>query len=380
MPVQDSLLIQVVPRLLPGRCGVSDQAVLLAEELRSGFGIDTAFAVVNSDQRCEVPYPVVHCPALNLLDTCLKLTAGRPGAVLVHLSGYGYSVDGAPADLAQALAGMRACGKFQIGVYFHELFASGMPWQSAFWHARRQQRVLRSVAALADLLVTNIGLSASWLERDLARHGRTAPALARLPVFSAIGETAQPRSIAEREPGLAVFGLPGSRKRAYRGLPSLGRTLRLLGIREIVDVGQECDAPSRVLGIPVRRMGELPAAEVAAVFSKLSFALVSYPPPCLAKSSVFASVCAQGTVPVLPKGFSGEWDGLRDGKQLVSPRTVDAVLASGLGECSRSAWRWYHQHRRAVHARLYAQWLNGRTAEHGTGTDAAALAAGVPGA
>ena len=40
------LLIQVVPRLKPGRCGLSDHAIALAQELDSAFAVRTAFVVL----------------------------------------------------------------------------------------------------------------------------------------------------------------------------------------------------------------------------------------------------------------------------------------------------------------------------------------------
>src|SRR5579863_1250839 len=125
-------LIQVVPRLTPTRCGVSDHAIALASELKASCGIDSAFVVLHSDERAEVPYPVAHCPQERLLDACIDLSGNRPTAVLVHLSGYGYSADGAPSLLATALKRVKANGRFRIAVFFHELHASGMPWTSAF--------------------------------------------------------------------------------------------------------------------------------------------------------------------------------------------------------------------------------------------------------
>ena len=96
------LLIQVVPRLQPGRCGVTDHVIPLAEELKAAFGIDTAFVVLNSEERCELQFQVVYCKPDRLLASSLELSGNKPGAMLVHVSGYGYSADGAPTVLAKA--------------------------------------------------------------------------------------------------------------------------------------------------------------------------------------------------------------------------------------------------------------------------------------
>jgi hypothetical protein len=61
---------------------------------------------------------------------------------------------------------------------------------------------------------------------------------------------------------------------------------------------------------------------------------------------------------VIALPFDGEVDGLKDGVHLISPRTVDAAIASGLDRCSRAAWQWYSQHRIHAHAATYAHWLN----------------------
>jgi glycosyltransferase involved in cell wall biosynthesis len=354
------LLIQVVPRLTPGRCGVSDQAALLARELKRKFAIDSAFVILNSKEGCDLSYPVVYCPPSQLLENCLRLTEGRSGALLVHLSGYGYSADGAPTLLADALRGVRASGRFRIAVYFHELFVGGMPWRKAFWFSRRQRRAVRRIVEEADLEVTSMRRHADWLECEPMRLCKTPVQL--LPVFSSAGETDEPAPPGSRDAALAVFGLPGSRRKSYNRLPSMGSMLRSLGIKEIIDVGPEFDIPSAVLELPVRRMGEQPEEGLADLFSRTAFGFVPHAPEGLAKSSIFASYCAHGMIPVLAESFSMEVDGLKDGIHVVSPQSVQTALESGLDSCSTAAWHWYSGHRLRAHAALYSRWLDQRSA------------------
>ncbi len=316
----DRLLIQVVPRLKPARCGVSDQAIMLAQELKAAFGIDTAFVVLNSNEACSLPYSMIHWPPAQLLETCLSLTEGRPGAILVHLSGYGYSADGAPTLLADALASVRTDGRFRIAVYFHELFATGMPWRSAFWHSRRQRNAVRRIAEGCDLLVTSSRYHADWLEREPVRQ--SAAPIQLLPVFSAVGETPAPTPVPQREPAIAVFGLAGTRQNAYKKMASQAGMLHDLGIKEILDIGPEFDAPRELNGIPVRRAGALAAPDLADLLSHSMFGFLPHDSALLAKSSIFAGYCAQGTIPVIGEPFLGEVDGLRDGVHVLSQRTV----------------------------------------------------------
>ena len=51
--------IQVVPQLAPGRNGVSDHATALADTLKSEFGIESAFAVLNNHEKSDVPYAFI---------------------------------------------------------------------------------------------------------------------------------------------------------------------------------------------------------------------------------------------------------------------------------------------------------------------------------
>lgn len=354
-PSIDPLLIQVVPWLRPGRCGISDHGIALAKELQAGFGVATDFVALNACSPDHLPFPVLQSEPENLLERCDSLSKGRPGAILVHLSGYGYSPDGVPARLAAALERVKASGRFRIAVYFHELFAVGPPWKSAFWHSRRQQRAVREIAGLCDLLVTNTRHHADWLEQQLGHSSGIL--LRRLPVFSTVGEAFEPASVARRSPAMAVFGLPGTRQSAYKQLDALGDMLQEIGIRQFLDIGPAFDTPLEVRGVAVKRMGELPVAEFPALLSSSMFGFVHHPSFCLAKSSIFASYCAQGVIPVIAEAFRGEVDGLTDGLQLVSPRTAASARAAGWEACSRAAWSWYMPHRVRRHAEEYAKWM-----------------------
>lgn len=347
------LLIQVISQLRPTRCGVSDYALSLARELESCFGIDTAIAVVNSTEPCQSRYPRIYRPQTELLEICRSLSEGGPGTVLVHLSGYGFSRDGAPSVLAESLSRVKESGQFQIAVYFHELYATGMPWRSAFWHSKRQKAAVRAIAATCDLLVTNTGRHAEWLERETVRHAKFP--IQRLPVSSNVGEADELTPFARRRLAMVVFGMAATRRKAYQRLRSMASVVRKLRIEEILDVGPEFNAPAQAIGIPVRRMGILPELDLGRLLSECRFGLVQHAPHGLAKSGVFAGFTAHGTVPVLGEPFAGSIDGLQDGVHLISPRTFEAASESGLDRCAAAAWQWYKEHRIHAHAACYAR-------------------------
>jgi hypothetical protein len=349
------MLIQVVAQLRPELCGVTDHALLLAQELEASFGISSAFVVLNSNERCDLPYPVIYSSPSGLLEACDDLGKGRQAAILVHYSGYGYSTDGAPLMLADAVGRVSDCKRFRIGIYFHELFATGMPWTSAFWYSGRQQRVARRLTKDCDLIATNLEHHARWLAMQAGPDG--ASSLQTLPVFSNIGESSALTAVNERRRSLCVFGLAGTRRKSYERLLRLGDMLNDLGVEEIVDIGPGDEGPSSVGKLQVKRMGVLPAAELAGLLAKSMFGFVPHPAFCLAKSGIFAGLCAHGTIPVLPKSFSGEVDGLNDGVQVLSPRTAQSALDAGLERCSAAAWHWYSKHALRVHAATYSRLL-----------------------
>jgi glycosyltransferase involved in cell wall biosynthesis len=374
MAPTNRLLIQVVAQLMPAQCGVSDHAILLAQELETTFGIKSAFVILNSTEPCNVQLPKIYCAPSQLLEAALSLSNGQAGTLLVHLSGYGFSTDGAPTLLADALANVRASGKFKIIVYFHELFATGMPWRSAFWYSHRQRRALREIAEESNLLVTNCRYHAAWLEREPVRQPGSSVEV--LPMFSNVGEALERTSTALRAPSMVVFGLAVTRQRAYKALSDLGSMLKDLGIEEVLDIGPPCDAPLELSGIPVRSIGSLAAADLDRLFSKTMFGFVPHSSFVLAKSGIFAGYCAHGVIPVLAESFSGEADGLMDGVHLVSPQTAKSAQASGLDHCSAAAWHWYREHRVRVHAELYAQHLAQPTVQEESTEIAGALGSG----
>lgn len=354
MPAKDKLLIQVLGRLLPGECGISDHALALAVELRQEFGINTGFVVLDSTNTSHPRFPVAHCTPAELLSTCASMSP-EGGTVLLQYSGYGFSPDGAPFALADAMAEVHASGMFRSAVYFHELYASGMPWRSAFWHSYRQREVLRRLTKHCDVIITNLGVHAAWLQRE-GMQGRGTPILC-MPVFSNLGESAAPTPLTSREPKMVVFGLAGTRRRSYESLASFKSVINRLGVDEILDVGPPFDAPAEICDIAVKRMGLMAAEDLAGVLANSRFGFVPHSSICLAKSGIFAGLCAHGTVPILARPFDGEVDDLKDGVHLVSSRTAEAAIANGLESCSDAAWKWYSHHRLRTHAQTYSRLL-----------------------
>ncbi|WP_420238872.1 hypothetical protein ACOBR2_04550 [Telmatobacter bradus] len=348
---KNQTLLQIVPRILPGQCGVSDHALTLADELQRSFQIETVFIALNQQNPLG---GAISCKASQLEELCNIYRERGAVSILVHLSGYGYAASGIPAELAKAFASIQSSRRFRSAVYFHELFARGWPWQKAFWYSRGQRLAVRQIAESCDLALTNIELNARWLhsEPKLRCEGVSIH-----PVFSTIGETATPLPFAQRSQSLIVFGLSGSRQKAYRHLLQMEQTLHHLQIKKILDIGPGFVPPENLHGIPVHRLGQIPSQQVAEHIAHARFGFVPHEPRCIAKSSIFAAYCAYGTIPLLMEPFSTRIDQLQDGLNVISMKSASLMDTAAVIRCGQKAFEWYSGHNLYSQAAFYAQWM-----------------------
>jgi hypothetical protein len=158
-----------------------------------------------------------------------------------------------------------------------------------------QRRIAAAVARTSDALVTSLDLYARRIGPAAAPE-KTAVT----PVFSTVGEPREVPPLASRARRLVLFGGRGARARAYGELRrELLASCRSLGIEEIADVGPPLERPEdSVDGVPVRRRGVLPAAEVSRLLLGSLAGFVAYPAFFLPKSTIFAAYCAHGVLPV----------------------------------------------------------------------------------
>lgn len=265
-------LIQIVPRLPPAVEGVGSHAEALAGALAARFGVETRF-----------------------LTSVDALGEEEDAPVLLHYANYGYHSRGCPTWLIEDLSRWRQRGGGRrLITLFHEVWATGPPWRSSFWLAPVQRCLAAALVRLSSGMVTSLELYG----RMIRPWAGTKP-IQVTPVFSTIGEPAEVPPFTGRAPRMAVFGGAGVRSRAWgRELPALVAACRELGIEEITDVGPPAGAPDRVGAIPVRSLGILPAREVGALLAGSRAGFLSYPPPFLPKSTIFAAYCAHGATPV----------------------------------------------------------------------------------
>ncbi|HSS76414.1 MAG TPA: glycosyltransferase family 1 protein [Thermoanaerobaculia bacterium] len=339
-----SRIVQIVPRLPPPFEGVGSFAQGLASALLAGPGIASHLLAAGPGT------PGAEPEAQAFADRLEREAGADP--VLLHYVGYGYQARGCPGWLVDGVEAWKSGGRRRLVTLFHEVYATGPPWRSSFWMSPAQRRLAARLAALSDGRVTSLAL-----------YRRRLPGLevAVIPVFSTVGEPAAVLPLAARARRLVVFGGPGGRARAYNGHgEKLAETCRALDLEEVWDIGPlgppgNAAGPTEVAGRPLKRLGELPAAEVNAVLAESLAGFVAYPPRFLAKSTVFAAYCAHGMLPLCSATAQDE-----DADEVPpcwEPHRHSAALEE-IQALAGQALTWYRGHTAAVHAALYRELLS----------------------
>ena len=278
----------------------------------------------------------------------------EPICLVVHYSGYGYAPRGLCGWLNQELAAARQHFglRLSIVVMFHELYASGPPWRSAFWLQGRQERIAAQLANLSDVTMTNTGVHARWLEQHLGHRCVTV-----WPVFSNVGEPLSLAPHGARARRLVVFGSESTRRRALQQVHRHLSQLADLGIDELVEVGAGSGVGNWPPRLRASFAGRLEESALGDLLAQSAFGLIEYPLHCMGKSTVFAAYAAHGCV-ILNAGTSSDAaDGLTPGEHFLSldPRRRGVPKAEELRRIALNAKGWYDQHTLAVQAAALAQ-------------------------
>lgn len=282
---------------------------------------------------------LVHLSKENVADW----KVGSDDTVVLQLSGYGFDKRGAPLWLIREIEGRRKHIK-TFGVFFHELYAFGPPWSSAFWLSPVQRHIARRLARMSDFWMTSREGSAQWL-RQVAGDKPHAV----LPVFSTIGE---PDSVATtRLSRMVVFGSAGLRQATYQAAGNRLFEWARQASLEIHDIGAPVTDARLLEALRVNGVvqhGRLDDRAVRTLMQDALFGLLAYPVEYVAKSSVFAAYCAHGICPVLISNRYVQADGLVAGSHyLPGMPGID-----GMGQAKivgQVAWEWYQPHSVAGH-------------------------------
>ena len=279
---------------------------------------------------------------------------GRPCAVILHFSGYGFDPRGLCLWLLREVEAARQQlgDRLHLVTMFHELYASGPPWGSAFWLSPVQAWIARRLARLSDVLWTNTELHGRWLRQQVG----DSVAIEVQPVFSTVGEPAETPPARGRVPRLIVFGSPSTRRRALDRLPRHAETMHRLGITEVIEVGSGSATPWPEGALSVRFAGRLAIAELRELLETSAWGLIDYPPKYLGKSTVFAAYAVHGCVSLNTADAGVDSDGLKDGRHFLTlvPDALIAPTAQARQAIATAARQWYAQHTAARQAAAFA--------------------------
>jgi hypothetical protein len=271
---------------------------------------------------------------------------------LIHYSGFGFAKRGAPLWLLDKISSDR--GHIEsLGIFFHELYAFGPPWRSAFWLSPAQRYIARRLAETSDYWITNRDESAKWLSRFAEEKPHRV-----LPVFSNVGETGDCANPRRRK--AVVFGSEPVRVATYRAAgPALFSWARQQDI-ELHDIGPHIGDSAvleRLTNAGVVRHGRLEVEMVTKHLSESMAGVLAYPTDYVAKSGIFAAYCAHGLAPILISRRYGPSDGLIPGTHYypgLPPQLVDSTQ-NGI---RAAAWQWYQPHASAAHTSTFRSLLD----------------------
>jgi hypothetical protein len=237
---------------------------------------------------------------------------------------------------------------------FHELYASGPPWTSAFWLRPVQIHLAKSVACLSDECIVSSDNFFSELKRmvpDARVQLHPVPSGLEEPSLSS-------NQIVHRDPHRwAIVGGTALVQRSLRSFRRLirripdsiaPRTLFVLGGNEnpvtrslVVDLAVQSDYHPRIAAI-----------EASEILRTCSFAWFDYfhrpdvESSVILKSSAFAAACAHAVIPVFPhrgSAISLGSDRL-PGPFFVEPDRSEIPDAHGRAEIASDIYDWYQRH------------------------------------
>jgi hypothetical protein len=352
-------LIQVVARgAAAAPDGIADYALALARALRDYGSVNTVFlsgtpsAHTTKAQDDWRTVCVATRQAQPLANTIQSLSAEiRACGVILHFSGYGYQKRGVPLWLARGLRiWRRRAGRVPLLTIFHELYASGRPWQSAFWVSPLQKQIARSILNLSSAAITPTDFYRKCLT---AWGGDRSIEITTMPVFSNVGESGCGSAPRTRSAAAVVFGLAGVEDRLF-GIyrTDLERLVAAMGIEKIFDVGPRFSpVPRTVAGVPVISKGVLPQGAVSELLQRARFGFIAYPLDFIGKSGVFAAYAAHGVIPIVLSDKQGAFDGLQSARHFLDGLRLGMFAGTpDLALVQRNLFSWYTSHSLKVQA------------------------------
>jgi hypothetical protein len=368
MSIRHDCVLQIVPHLPGTFDGVGDYALNLARGLSVDHGINTTFLVSGKTSATfKDGYRIIS--GLNG-NACAEL-AREHEHVILHYVNYGYQARGVPFLLRAFVKQLRPQLRGRWVTTFHELYASGPPWTSAFWLRPFQIRIAYDmIDASTSCVVSNAPIEKAIKAHDAGKR------IHFVPVMSNFGEPA----LTDFRPASSTrWAICGGTALVARSLQLFERLcskipeefaplhLDVVGGREDVAIVTVLDRLKRTHpALKVHRYAEVGIDLASEVLRQSCFGFIDYFgggkvwPGMLLKSTAFAAFCAHGVIPVLshqeePIAVGGH--ALPEAYFLTSG-TMNFPALAQVPEIRRQVYDWYHAHAASQRAaRVYAEAL-----------------------
>jgi len=339
-------ILQIVPGFPPTVDGLGDYAYQLGRQLRADGAAKSCYLVADLQAARSTPFDDFSVATLSVRSG-EALTAAMEDAaceiVILHYVGYGYAQRGCPGWLLNGVNQWKQRHReSKLFTVFHELYASGPLWSSAFWLSTMQKQLCKSLYFLSDYSMTSTHCFSTQLNQW--KHNKE---LITLPVFSNIGEIEAPALLCDRTRKLIVFGSRASRTHAYlQNRHSINCVCRTLDIDEIWDIGPKVELEiKKIANVKVTAFGKLPAGEVSQRLQQAVAGFYDYTPGYWAKSGIFAAYCAHGVLPVSAQNARPDKEGFAADEICWSATAENQNLTGGAAqEIATAAHEWYSAH------------------------------------
>lgn len=350
-------VLQIVPRSPGSPDGVGDYALTLARKLFAGYGYKTTFAAHETTSAIIADgFEIV--PLASLAPN--GLLPRENDHVILHFVNYGYQKRGVPFWLLPILRNIRSQCPGNWLTVFHELYASGPPWKSAFWLHPLQIQIAKSISRLSDVCIVSSEVLLAQL-RNLAPTTRAHV----YPVPSNFGEPAlSPDQITDRDlHRWVICGGTALIERSLRSFRTIAsRIPESFFPRELFILGGHDNPATRSLlvelpGVRSEYYPHIDLAKASQILSSCSFAWLDYfhradvPTNAVLKSSAFAAACAHGVIPIFPNGGSAisvEDDRL-PGPFFVDSSSCDLPTIEDQAKVAAAFYNWYQHHASSDH-------------------------------
>jgi len=357
-------VLQVLPHLPGSNDGVGDYALTLARRLREDHALTSIFAVADETSATDRN-------GFKVLSGLPSLSYAPCDHVLLHYANYGYHSRGIPLRLVKIAQERRGRIPGRWVTVFHELYASGPPWRSAFWLRPLQVGIARKMISLStSCIVSNEVVRREILRSDGEKRVRL------LPVMSNFGEPAEIVNDRKKPGRWTICGGSSLIERSLRTFrrmhssipPELAPTeLEIVGGSATQEVVEEMRRLEQMLpNLCLHHHPQIEAEAASKILETCSLAWLDYFgsgkawPGMIFKSGSFAACCAHGVIPVVShrEPALAVASDVLPGPFFWTPQAHLFPDLAGLSEIQNALHSWYERNASSRHAAtVYAEEL-----------------------